>query len=79
MKKLFPTLLSLALLAGCASPGRPAQVAVELQQSEAVKERYWQIQEAQRTAPLRSIALRIPEHTEGGAIRVPSTLYLPCP
>lgn len=65
----FLLLLPFAL-AGCASPEKPtAQV------NQAVKSRYWAIQDAnrERIPSFHPIPLRLPERFEDGALRVPST------
>lgn len=69
MRRFLP--LSLLLCAGCAHPEMP-EVAV----NQAVKARYWAIQDAQRQAPpppVVRLRLRRPARTEDGALRVPST------
>ncbi|MDO8545498.1 MAG: hypothetical protein Q7S40_34075 [Opitutaceae bacterium] len=55
-------------LAGCASPEKPtAQV------NQAVKSRYWAIQDANRERIPIPLPLRLPERFDDGALRVPST------
>lgn len=71
----IPLLLSLLFaLAGCASPPSPTD-----QTNQAVKLRYWAIQDANRERiPLRVI-LRRPERVEDGSRRAPSTEVLVLP
>lgn len=64
-------LLSLLGLTGCIHRPEPADPV-----DQAVKARYWAIQEAQRVrteSPARRLPLRKPERIEQGARRVPST------
>jgi uncharacterized lipoprotein YmbA len=61
-------------LAGCASTRPPT-----VQTNQAVKQRYWAIQDANRERiPLR-LTLPQPERVEDGALRVPSVKILTLP
>lgn len=57
-------------LAGCASPEKPA-----VQVNQAVKMRYWAIQDAnrERIPDFRPLPVQLPERFEDGALRAPST------
>ena len=69
--------LSLLLCAGCAHPAGP-----ETAVNQAVKTRYWAIQEAQQqcpSAPVARVLLRQPARLEDGALRVPSTVEIILP
>ena len=70
-------LLSLLLCAGCAHPPVPPDAV-----NQAVKARYWAIQETQRQsapAPVTRLRLRQPARLEDGALRVPSTVEIILP
>lgn len=69
MRTLLATFFFFAL-AGCASPEKPA-----VQVNQAVKMRYWAIQDAnrERIPFLRPLPLQLPERFEAGAWRAPST------
>lgn len=75
MRQFLP--LSLLLCAGCAHPAAPTPAV-----NQAVKGRYWAIQEAQRQSPpppVARIRLRQPARLEDGALRVPSTVEIVLP
>ncbi len=68
---------SVLLCAGCAHPAAP-----EAAVNQAVKARYWAIQEAQRQsppAPVVRLRLRQPARLEHGALRVPSIVEIILP
>lgn len=71
----LPILIPFAL-AGCASPEKPtAQI------NQAVKSRYWAIQDAnrERIPSFYPLPVRLPERFEDGALRAPSTeiIFIP--
>lgn len=61
-------------LAGCASKKPPTD-----QTNQAVKMRYWAIQDANRERIPLAVPVRLPERVEDGARRVPSTEILVLP
>lgn len=71
----LPILFAFAL-AGCASPEKPAA-----QINQAVKTRYWEIQDAnrERIPVFRRLPVSLPERFEDGALRAPSTEFIPFP
>ncbi|MDP3069646.1 MAG: hypothetical protein Q8N18_05125 [Opitutaceae bacterium] len=79
MRTFFPSILVtifLFALAGCASLEKPtAQV------NQAVKMRYWEIQDAnrERIPVSRRLPVSLPEHFEDGALRAPSTGFISLP
>lgn len=71
----IPLLLSLPFaLAGCASKMPPADPT-----NQAVKMRYWAIQDANRERIPLKIPVRVPGCVEAGALRVPSIEVLEFP
>lgn len=75
MRIFFLPILTFAL-AGCASPEKPAA-----QINQAVKTRYWEIQDAnrERIPVSRRLPVALPERFEGGALRAPSTEFISVP
>lgn len=76
MRIFLTTILLPFALAGCASPEKPtAQI------NQAVKTRYWEIQNAnrERIPVSRRLPVLLPERFEGGAWRAPSTEFIPVP
>lgn len=63
-------------LAGCASPETPIAPV-----NQAVKMRYWEIQDAnrERIPAFRRLPVSLPERFEDGALRAPSTEFIPFP
>jgi hypothetical protein len=61
-------------LAGCASKNPPTD-----QTNQAVKMRYWAIQDANRERIPLALPVRLPERVEYGARRVPSTKIIVLP
>lgn len=85
MRLLFTLLPSLVLLfvAGCTSASRDRTVAdrhVERMRAEAIRSRYWATQAAEKPMPTNErfelLPLAVPERTEDGVIRTPSTELL---
>lgn len=88
MRLLFTLLPSLVLLlvAGCTSTSRDRSVAeryVERMRAEDIRSRYWAAQNAEKPMPTNErfelLPLAIPERTENGVIRTPSTELLRIP
>ena len=76
MRISLPTILLPFALAGCASPEKPtAQI------NQAVKTRYWEIQDAnrERIPVSRRLPVSLPERFEGGALRAPSNEFIAFP
>ena len=73
-------LLFSLVLTGCTSTRRRAPGADDARRAgQAIESRYWELQNAQRHAPVRLVPLQIPECVEDGAQRVPTTIYLRYP
>ena len=88
MRLLFTLLPSLVLLfcTGCTSPSRnrsDAERHVERMRAEAIRSRYWATQTAEKPMPTNErfelLPLAVPERTENGVIRTPSTEFLRLP
>lgn len=83
-RKLLPLSLLLAALTGCVSPARERDTTAreaERLRADAARARYWALQDAQKPAPatrrLEWLPLTLPERTEHGVIRLPSTELIP--
>lgn len=88
MRLLFTLLPSLVLLffAGCTSASRDrsdAERHAERMRAEAIRSRYWAAQAAEKPMPTHErfelLPLAVPERTENGVIRTPSTELLRLP